>query len=199
MRSLSRILLPAVLGAAFTAFGCSSGPALTQSPTAAQATAPQQVQSADRSVLDLATPPSMDQLAKVLPQRIPASEAGKLLVHIPANSIVQDKSYSVQAWGGRGYHGYGGHFGYHGYGGFRGYRSYGGYYPYYSYGLYPYLYGAYGLYNLSYYPYGGYYYPYSLYGGYYYPMSYYYNSAYYYPYLYRARSLYYPYYWSAWL
>jgi hypothetical protein len=206
MKAINRKWIPLGLAAAIlVSFGCSNGQvqAPTQtSPRAQDATAPMQLQSqtGDRKVLDVPTPPSMDDLAKILPSKISAADASRLLIQIDPSKIQgldDSKNYQVQVRGGHGGfhggfgrfgHGFGrfGRFGFGGFGPF-GFGGWGGWgwgglgWPWWGYS---------GLWNnLWWYPYGGYYYPYSyLYGG-----------TGYYPYLYGGLGgLYNPYFYRFW-
>lgn len=150
-----------------------SSPIIPQAQPAPQnALPPDQVLTAERTLMVNGKAMTMDEIRQHLPSRIPAADAAKVLVQIDPDKIVKEAASNeleTQQWWffRRGYFA----------------RGFFGGWPLFSSSLFAYPY--------AYYPFAGYYWPYYLSGGFYYPFSY---ASFYYPYLYGYGGLYYPFY-----
>lgn len=200
-KSLGLALSAAMVG---TALGCSSAvpsastTETTVIPKAASivegSLAPDQLLKNDRQIMVNGQAMTFDQVRKMLPARISAAEASKMLVKIDESKVVDVKSMETQQWRGRGFYGRGIGRGF-GLGWGRGfYGGYGGLYGGYGAGLW----GGYGglgcgYGGFSYLGLGGYYFPYYPIGAYYYPYIYPYGGLSYAPYMYGYGGGLYPY------
>ncbi|GEM_PF-1772251 len=190
-RFLSLALTTGLMGT----MGCAqSVPSLSPAPapaipqlqaTAGGSVAPDQLLVGDQQTMVNGQAMSVDQIRKLLPARISAADAAKMLVKIDMDQVVQTGEYDTQQRFGRGFGGRG--FG-RGFGGrrFFGRGFFGG-------SRFRSRFFGRGFGGLSYFPYSSYYFPYSYSAGYYYPYTYNYANTLCSPYLYGYGGSYYPY------